>query len=114
MFAFILTAAIMAQAADAPQVSSQTSRPAGPRSNVEVVGPSRQPRICRIERGTGSRVNVRRVCQTQAEREAEIAESQRDIEHAAAVTWDRQQGDRPLNEIQQQSLNAYRSNGSPH
>jgi hypothetical protein len=99
VFALILTAAIMSQAADAPQVSSRAAPPVPAQPNVEVVGPNRQPRVCRIERGTGSRVNVRRICQTQAEREAEMAQRQRDAENGVNATWDRQQGDRPFGQF---------------
>jgi hypothetical protein len=114
MFALVLTAALMSQAVDAPQVSARTPPPVSSQPNVEVVGPNRQPRICRIERGTGSRVNVRRICQTQTEREAEIALRQRDIEHAAAATWDRQQGDRPFNDFAQPGGGMAGKTGSPH
>jgi hypothetical protein len=99
---------------------SQATTPTGavpttvtPQGQVEVVAPEQPRRICRLERDTSTRISARRICQTVREREQEREQAQRTTEETVNRNWDRYWGCRPLNEMQQQSLNAYRSNGSP-
>ncbi len=112
MLAVLASIALSQAAAPAPvQTAVPTTVSPTP---VEVIAPQQPRRICRIERGSATRISARRICQTVQEREQDREAQQRSVEETQNRNWDRFWGCRPLNEIQQQSLNAYRSNGSPY
>jgi hypothetical protein len=106
----VLLTAVLSQAA-APTGAVPTT--VTPQGQVEVVAPQQPHRICRIERDTATRISARRICQTVQERDQERQQAQSTTEETVNRNWDRYWGCRPLSAIQQQSLNAYRSNGSP-
>lgn len=112
MFAVLISVALSQAAAPAP-VQTAVPTTVGP-SPVEVTAPQQPRRICRIERDTATRISARRICQTVQERDQEREQAQRTTEETVNRNWDRFWGCRPLTELQQQGLNAYRSNGSPH
>jgi len=115
MFAVIISMALAQTAAAPPAGIAPTgvTPTAVPQVPVEVVAPQQPRRICRIERDTSTRISARRICQTVEERTQEREQAQRTTEETVNRNWDRYWGCRPLSDLQQQSLNAYRSNGSP-
>ena len=111
MLALLASLALSQAAAPAPvQTAVPTTVSSTP---VEVVAPTQPRRICRIERGTATRISARRVCQTVQERDQERDQQQRSTEETQNRNWDRYWGCRPLSPMAAQGLNAYRSNGSP-
>ena len=109
MLSVLISVALSQAAAPANPVPTTVS----PQGQVDVVAPQQPRRICRLERDTSTRISARRICQTVRERDQEREQAQRTTEETVNRNWDRYWGCRPLSELQQQSLNAYRSNGSP-